>query len=319
VKYQGIVPLPAVFGHEGTGTVEDTGPGVTEVRPGDRVIMSYAFCGTCPCCESEKPFMCENAHGLTFSGLRADGSSAIRLDGKPISGSFFQQSSFASHAITLERTVVPVQSELPPEMLAAIPCGVQTGAGTMVNTFNVGNGESVIVFGAGTVGLSAVMAAGMIGAATIICVDRIQSRLDLALELGATHILNVNDGEIPPRVKEILPRGVQYALDASATIPALEDAMECIGQGGKIAIVSFPQGGEKFPFTTKDLFIRVASLQGTIQGHSVSRKFIPKLIEWQQQGKFPYEKLISRYDFADINQALSDAASGMVIKPVLLM
>ena len=163
------------------------------------------------------------------------------------------------------------------------------------------------------------MAAGMIGAATIICVDRIQSRLDLALELGATHILNVNDGEIPPRVKEILPRGVQYALDASATIPALEDAMECIGQGGKIAIVSFPQGGEKFPFTTKDLFIRVASLQGTIQGHSVPRKFIPKLIEWQQQGKFPYEKLISRYDFADINQALSDAGSGMVIKPVLLL
>jgi len=319
VKYQGVVPLPAVFGHEGTGTVEDTGPGVKRVRPGDRVVMSYAFCGACPCCERDEPYLCENAHQLTFSGLRADGTAAIRLGGEPISGSFFQQSSFASHAITLEQTVVPIQSELPPEMLAAIPCGVQTGAGTMINTCNVKEGESVIVFGAGTVGLSAVMAARMIGAATIICVDRIQSRLDLAMELGATHVLNVNDGEIPPRVKEILPRGVQYVLDASATVAALEDAMECIGQGGKIVIVSFPEGGKKFPFTTRDLFIRVASLQGTIQGHSIPQQFIPKLIEWQQQDLFPYEKLITTYDFADINQAFSDAESGTVIKPVLLM
>lgn len=318
-KYQHVVPLPAIFGHEGTGVVEATGQGVSEIKPGDRVIMSYAFCGTCPCCDDDKPYMCENMHKLTFTGLRADGSSAIGLDGKPISGSFFQQSSFASHAITLERTVVPVESDLPPEMLAAIPCGVQTGAGAMINTFDVKEGESVIVFGAGTVGLSAVMAAKMIGAATIICVDVIQGRLDLAMELGATHTLNVNDGEIPPRVKEILPRGAQYAFEASATVPALEDAMECIGQGGKIAIVSSPQGGKKFPFTTRSLFIRVGSLQGTIQGHSVPRKFIPKLIEWQRQGQFPYEQLITTYDFADINQAFSDAEAGTVIKPVLLM
>ncbi len=318
-KYRGIVSLPAVFGHEGTGTVEEVGQGVSQLIPGDRVIMSYAFCGACPCCDSDRPYMCENAHKLTFSGLRADGSKTIRLNGEPISGSFFQQSSFASHAITLERTVVPVRSDLPPEMLAAVPCGVQTGAGTMINTFNVGDGESVIIFGVGTVGLSAVMAARMRGAGTIICVDKIQSRLDLARELGATHVLNIDDDEIPSRVKKILPRGVQYAFDASATVAALEDAMECIGQGGKIAIVSFPQGGKKFPFTTRKLFIRVASLQGTIQGHSIPRKFIPKLIEWQQQGKFPYEKLISMYDFADINQAFRDAESGTAIKPVLLM
>ena len=159
----------------------------------------------------------------------------------------------------------------------------------------------------------------MIGAATIICVDKIQSRIDLASELGATHVLHIDDGEIPPRVKELLPRGAQYAFDTSATVAALEDAMQCIGQGGKIAIVSYPDRGKKFPFTTRDLFIRVASLQGTIQGHSVPREFLQKLIDWQQQGLFPYEKLINTYDFADINQAFSDAESGTVIKPVLLM
>jgi aryl-alcohol dehydrogenase len=318
-KYRHVAPLPAVLGHEGTGVVEATGQGVSEIKAGDRVIMSYAFCGACPCCDDDKPYMCENMYEVTFTGLRADGSNSIRLDGKPISGSFFQQSSFASHAITLERTVVSIETDLPPEMLAAIPCGVQTGAGAMMNTFDVKKGESVIVFGAGTVGLSAVMAAKMIGAATIICVDVIQSRLDLAMELGATHVQNINDGGIPPRVKEVLPRGAQYAFDASATVAALEDAMECIGQGGKIAIVSFPDGGKKFPFTTKDLFLRVGSLQGTIQGHSVPRRFLPQLLEWQQKGLFPYEKLISTYDFADINRAFSDAEAGTVIKPVLLM
>lgn len=318
-KFQGVLPLPAVFGHEGTGIVEASGPGVTQVKPGDRVIMSYAFCGSCPYCADDKPYLCENNQQLSFTGRRADGSPAMRLNGKPISGSFFQQSSFASHAITLERTVVLVDSELPPEMLAAIPCGVQTGAGAMLNTFGVKEGETVIVFGAGAVGLSAVMAARMINAATIICVDMLENRLDLALELGATHALNINDGEIPPRVRDILPRGARYAFDASATVAALEDAMQCIGQGGKIAIVSFPEGGQKFPFTTKELFLRVASLQGTMQGHAVPQRFLPKLIEWQQQGLFPYEKLITRYDFADINKAFSDAESGTAIKPVLLM
>jgi aryl-alcohol dehydrogenase len=263
--------------------------------------------------------MCENTFELSFSGSRADGSSVIRLDGKPISGSFFQQSSFASHAITLEWTVVPLESDLPPYMLAAIPCGIQTGAGAMINTFGVQEGESVIVFGAGTVGMSAVMAARMINASTIICVDVLQNRLEMAADLGATHVLNANEGEVPQRVREILPRGAQYAFDASATVRALQDAMECIGQGGRIAIVSFPQGGKKFPFTTRELFLRVGSLQGTIQGHSVPREFLPKLIEWQQKGLFPYEKFITTYDFADINKAFGDAEAGTAIKPVLLM
>lgn len=318
-KFRAVVPLPAVFGHEGTGIVEETGEGVTGIKPGDRVIMSYAFCGSCPCCQDDKPYLCEKGQELSFSGKREDGSPTMRLGGEAISAAFFQQSSFASHSITLAKTVVPLATDLPPEMLAAIPCGVQTGAGTITNTFQVRQGESVIVFGAGTVGLSAVMAAKMIGAGTIVCIDRIESRLDKAMELGATHVLNIDDGEIPSRVRTILPRGVQYALDSSATVRALDDAIRSIGQGGKVAIVSYPEGGRKFPFSTKELFTRVGSLVATIQGHSVPRQFLPKLIEWQRAGLFPYEKLITTYEFGDINRAFSDAASGAVIKPVLVM
>ncbi len=318
-KYRQIVPLPAVFGHEGTGIVEAIGEGVHELKPGDRVIMSYAFCGSCAWCEKDEPFLCESMQELTFSGKRADGSPTLTQNGEPVGGAFFQQSSFASRAITLERSVVPVDSDLPPEMLAAIPCGVQTGAGAMINTFGVQKGDSVIIFGAGTVGLSAVMAARMIGAGTIICVDLLQNRLDLADDLGATHVLNANDGGVPQRVREILPRGAQYAFDASATVAALKSAVACIGQGGKIAIVSYPEGEKEFAFSTRELFLRVGSLQGTIQGHSVPRRFLPKLIDWQRAGRFPYEKLITTYEFADINRAFADAEAGTVIKPVLLM
>jgi aryl-alcohol dehydrogenase len=318
-KYQGILALPAVFGHEGVGLVEATGAGVTSVNPGDRVILSYPWCGTCPWCRDQEPYKCENIPKLKFGGMRMDGSSTIRQGGVPLTSAFFQQSSFATHAIALERAIVPVTTDKPPEMLAALPCGIQTGAGSIMNTFGVAAGESVIIFGAGTVGLSAVMAAHVAGAYPIFCIDLNESRLELALDLGATHAFNINDGDVPRRVRDVLPRGVQYALDASATVAALEDALECIGQGGRIAVVSFPRGGEKFPFTTKTLFQRVGSLQGTIQGHSVPRKFIPKLIELHEQGCFPYEKLITTYDFSDINRAFSESQSGEVIKPVLIM
>jgi len=120
-------------------------------------------------------------------------------------------------------------------------------------------------------------------------------------------------------VREIMPRGINYAFETSTTVIALEDAMECIGQGGRIGIVSYPDGGKKFPFSTKNLFQRVGSIQGIVQGHSIPRKFIPQLIEWQRQGIFPYQKLITTYAFSDINSAFRDAALGTVVKPVLMM
>ena len=318
-KFREVVALPAVLGHEGTGIVEEIGSGVNSVKPGDRVIISYPWCGRCPFCVADEPYKCEHISTLKFSGARLDKSKTIFINGEPVSSAFFQQSSFATRAITLERSVIPAPLDLPAEMLAAIPCSIQTGAGAIINSFGVKQGESLLIFGAGAVGLSAVMAAKMTGAEPIICVDRIQHRLDLAADLGADHVINFDVDDIPRRVREIRPRGIQYAFETSTTVKALEDALECIGRGGKIGIVSYPHGGEKFPFTTKNLFLHVASIQGIIQGHAVSGRFIPKLIEWQRQGVFPYQKLIKTYAFSDINEAFRDAASGTVVKPVLMM
>ena len=321
-KFRQRLPLPAVFGHEGVGVVEAVGSTVGDVDVGERVILSYPFCTECAYCERSEPYRCERIPALKFGGKRLDGSATISLDGTDITSAFFQQSSFATHAIALEQAIVPVSdlaADCPAEVLAALPCGVQTGAGAVMNTFDGQVGESIAIMGAGAVGLSAVMAAKVIGMSPIICVDLHAGRLELAGELGATHVINVSDGDVVESIRSAAPEGARYALDSSATVPGLETAIAAIGQGGKVGIVSYPNEGEPFPFNTKELFLKVASLHGIVQGFSVPRAFLPRLLELYNRGVFPIDKLVTTYEFKDINTALDDAHSGAAIKPVLLM
>ena len=319
VKFRNQLSLPGVFGHEGVGTVAAIGSAVSSVAVGDRVVISYPWCGECPCCERSEPYRCERIPKLKFGGSRFDGSHTIRLEGDPITSSFFQQSSFATRAITLEDAVVPVDPDTDPAMLASLPCGVQTGAGAVFNTFDMQSDDSLVVFGVGTVGLSALMAARVKGVSPRIAVDVKPERLAFAKELGATHVLNAMEVDVPEEVKKICPRGVNYALETAINPKALEDAIECLAQGGNVGIFSAPPPGAKFPFTTRGLFVRVASLHGIVQGSSIPKEFIPKLVELQKQGVFPYEKLVTTYKFSEINQALEDMESGSVVKPVLVM
>ena len=321
-KFRQRLPLPAVFGHEGVGVVEATGSAVRDVDVGERVILSYPFCTECSPCGRHEPYRCERIPALKFGGKRLDGTATISYEGEDITSAFFQQSSFATHAIALEQAVVPVSglaADVPAQVLAALPCGVQTGAGAVMNTFDGQAGESIVILGAGAVGLSAVMAAKVIGMSPIICADLHAGRLELAAELGATQVINVADGDVVASIHEIAPKGVHYALDSSATVPGLEAAIGAIGQGGKVGIVSYPNEGEPFPFNTKDLFLKVASLHGIVQGFSVPREFLPRLLELFNDGVFPIDRLVTTYEFKDINKALDDAHSGAAIKPVLLM
>lgn len=314
---QKLMPLPGVLGHEGAGIVEAVGLGVKHVRPGDRVISSYPSCGTCHGCMTGHRYHCDHHIPLGFAGTRLDKTHSIYLNKKPISGAFFQQSSFATHSISVERNVVPVQGNQAAEMLAAIPCGVQTGAGSILNTFKVGARDSVAIFGAGAVGLSAVMASKLAGAFPIIAVDIVEERLNLALELGATHVLNAREGEIPERIKDIVSTGVSYSLETSANEQALNDAIASLATGGECGMVIAPHYGQKYPFSPTEIFQRAANLRGIIQGSSIPHTFLPSLLKLNQQGRFPYERLISVYDFEDINQAVADTKAGKAIKPVL--
>jgi aryl-alcohol dehydrogenase len=318
-KAQERVPMPAVLGHEGTGVVEAVGSAVTRVRAGDRVIISYPLCGTCPNCVEGKAYICDHAFPLSFAGTRLDGSKPITLNGESISSAFFQQSSFSTHAITLERDVVPVEGDHSPEMLAAIPCGVLTGAGAVLNTFKAGPKDGLVVFGAGAVGLSAVMAGHLAGVFPLIAVDIVEDRLNLALELGATHVLNATQGDIAARIREIAPRGVDFSLETSSNGQAFLDAIDSLCMGGQCGFVTAPNLDEKTPFSPQFILHRAASIGFIVLGRGMPNTFLPRIMELNQQGLFPYDRLIKTYVFSDINKAFKDSHDGVAIKPVLLM
>ncbi len=319
ISVQDMMHMPVVLGHEGTGVVEEVGTEVSRIKAGDRVTISYGWCNNCPNCLEGLIYICDIGVQCNFGGTRLDGTHTIRLAGEPITAAFFQQSSFATHAITLERDVVPIDEGLSAQMAAPLGCGIMTGAGGILNTLKIGAKDSLVVFGAGTVGLSAIMAGRLVGASPLIAVDINAGRLELALELGATHAFNAGDGEIPERIREICPRGVEFSFETSGVEQALNDAIACLAMAGHCGIVTAPHYGEKYPFSPSEVFFRAASLQGVFIGSAVPRTFLPQLVGFQRDGRFPYERLIKTYDFADINQAFKDTESGEVIKPVLLM
>lgn len=314
-----LLPSPAVLGHEGCGVIEATGRAVSELRAGDWVVMSYAWCGTCTHCRQGQPYTCESNLPLNFSGRRQDGSATLRLGGQPVSAAFFQQSSFATRAITLARDVVKVPPGSPPELLAALPCGVMTGAGAVLNALQVRAGEGLAVFGAGAVGLSAIMAARIVGAHPIVAIDIHPQRLELARELGATLALNATDPDVAARLHALAPRGLPYAVETSGSERAFSDALDCLGLGGTCAYVTVPGRGANIPFNPEKFFLKAARMQGVFLGSAVPAVFLPRLLAWQQQGRFPFERLVRTYGLADINRAVADAAGGVTVKPVLMM
>lgn len=312
-----ICPLPAVFGHEGAGIVERVGARVGKLRRGDRVVMTFGSCGQCRHCRGEAPAYCEHGHHLQFGGARADGSTTLSRAGEPVHGSFFQQSSFATHALGTERNVVVLPGDMPLELAAPLGCGVQTGAGVVLLSLRAPAGSSIAVFGTGTVGLSAIMAAHDVGLDPIVAIDIDPARLELARELGATHTLDAREGDTAARILSIAPGGVRYSLESSAALPALNDAIGCLARRGECALVTVPALGEPVPFSLLPLLTGGRRLIAVLEGDSVPDVFIPRLAAMHRAGRLPLDRLITKYDFTAIGRALEDAAAGRSIKPVL--
>ncbi len=310
--------LPAVLGHEGAGIVEQVGSAVDEVKPGDRVIVSWPSCGDCPSCASGQPYKCDHLSLLTFSGARLDGSHTVKLNEDWISSPFFQQSSFASHAIIPANSLVQAPSDLPAHLLAALPCGLMTGAGAVVNSFMAGARDQLMVFGAGAVGLSAIMAGRVVGAYPIVAVDINDERLSLALELGATYALNAARDDVPTRLTELLPRGVSCALDTTGMDSTWSTASQCLGMGGTLGAVHVP-GGDTLHFRATEMMKRGAQFKFIMAGSALPREFLPLLIDWYRQGRYPFDRLVKTFAFSDINTAFAESKSGQAVKPVLVM
>jgi len=308
---------PIVLGHEGAGVVVAVGDEVTGVRPGDHVVLSYRSCGSCPeCAGGHRPY-CRDFRTLNGIGTRPDGSPTMRRNGSRLYGSFFGQSSFASHALAYESNVVVVGDAIDLAVAAPLGCGVQTGAGTVLNVLAPPPESSLAVFGAGGVGLSAVMAAFASGVGTIVAVDPVAERRGLAEDLGATTALDPGACDVVDAIRAVTGGGATHAIDTTAKGAVINQAIGALAPLGTLALVGLRPA--EFAMDIQSVMSGGKTVRGVIEGDAAPREFIPRLVELHLQGRLPLGKLIRRYDFEDIEIAFADAASGRTIKPVLCL
>jgi aryl-alcohol dehydrogenase len=312
------VTLPVILGHEGVGIVEETGSGVTSLKKGDRVIMSFPSCGKCDYCRDGHPYACDHLNTLFFDGVYNDGTKRFSQNGIAIS-SFFGQGAFADHVIIDARNAVRVDIDADDDLasLCSLGCGVQTGAGAVLNRIKPGKGTSIAVFGCGGVGMSAIMAAAIAGCSIVAGVDTVPARLELAKELGATHVINSRETDPVAEIKRITGGGAHNSVESSGTANVTLQALACLRREGMAVLLSVT-GPETIRLPLEAYLLNPSvTLAGLSEGGSNPQTFIPELVKYYKEGRLPVDKLVKFYDFRDIEKAFDDSHKGLTIKPVL--
>ncbi|MGO2051362.1 NAD(P)-dependent alcohol dehydrogenase [Glutamicibacter sp. 287] len=312
------VPLPVVLGHEGSGIVDAVGADVDGFSVGDKVVLGPAYCGSCEQCVSGHPMYCVNFYDRNFGVQRPDGSKAFSENGTPVGSHFFGQSSFAEYTNVVAHGAVKVPDDVPLDILGPLGCGIMTGSGAVLNVLKPEPGSSVVVFGTGAVGMAGMLAAKAAGATTIIMVDIVESRLEYAKELGATHTVNSKEVDPVQAIKDITGGGAQYALDTTGVPMVFTQMTNSLAIRGHAALVGAAKLGTEAKIDIGTQLLAGINVHLVIEGDAVPKEFIPRLINLYRQGLFPFDKLIKTYKFEDINQAFADSADGSTLKPVIV-
>ncbi|KAF3812120.1 Aryl-alcohol dehydrogenase [Colletotrichum gloeosporioides] len=316
-----VPPYPRIVG---AGYVKSVGNKVSKVKPGDAVLLSFAFCTQCHNCKFGAPGYCESFNEINFTGCSTSfsNSGTGRIS---IGGSFFGQSSFSRLARVKQTSIVNVtrlvnsKDEL--KMLAPLGCGIQTGAGTITKLAAAKPDDAVAVIGLGGVGLAAVMAAKIIGCRTVIGIDRVPSRLDLAQSLGATH--TVNTANITNTLTEEIWKltsgpGSTITVDATGVVPLIKQGLEFTAKQGKMILLGVAPMDATLDLPLVPHMVSGKQLLGSMEGGVHPEDYIPQLIQWYHEGRFPLEKLIKTYDVKDFELAVKDMEDGTTIKPILI-
>ncbi len=314
-------PLPAVLGHEGVGRIAALGSAVSDFAVGDRVVISFSWCGQCSSCLGGAPVYCQHWPVLNLvGGGRLDGSSTVSHPGQALHGHFFGQSSFSRRIVAAAHSLVRVPDDIPASVLAPLGCGVQTGVSAVTSVLRPGPGARVAVFGVGAVGLSAIMGLAITGATEIIAVDIHPSRLALARVLGATATIDASSGNVAEQIASCTGKaGLTGAIETSGNLGSLHTAVASLAPSGVCVVIGVPRAGETVAIDVVNLVARGLRIIGTNQGDAVPRTFIPQLIELYRRGRLPVEKITTCFPFAEINQAAAASLNGSVIKPLLMM
>jgi S-(hydroxymethyl)glutathione dehydrogenase/alcohol dehydrogenase len=308
-------PAPAVLGHEAAGIVEEVGEQVRYVQPGDHVIACLSvFCGTCEKCTTGHPNLCVSPD---TKRTEADPPKiTYAKDGAPV-WQFLNISSFAERMLLHENAVVKIREDMPLDRAALIGCGVMTGVGAALNTAKVEPGSTVAVFGAGGVGLAAIQGARIAGARMIIAVDLVESKLALAKELGATHIVDGSSRDAAKAVRELTGGGVDYAFEAIGLKSAAEQAFSSLASGGVATIIGMIPVGEKIEIEGR-YFLSERKIQGSSMGSNRFRVDMPRYIDFYLQGRLHLDEMITRRGrLEDVNEAFRAMKAGEVARTVL--
>lgn len=323
IHLKGFLPgemFPNVFGHEGAGIVEAVGAGVSDVEVGDHVVLSFRSCRACENCKNDLVGYCDSSLLLNYMGMRMDGTTTYSRDGSPVFGNFFGQSSLSQHAIAYADNCVVVDKSVDLTKVAPYGCGFQTGAGTVLNVLKPTPTDSLVVFGCGAVGLAAIAAAKHLGLGTIIAIDPLESRREIAAQYGAIGIdplpSDAPDFNVVEKVKEHSGGGASYAIDTTAISAVVKQAQQALKVRG--TLVALGLGPEEYAIDAIDLLQTGKIIRSSIEGDSDPQEMVPRLIALNAAGEFDVDGLIATYPFSEINTAVADVLAGKVVKPVLV-
>ncbi len=307
--------LPVVLGHEGAGVVEEVGPGVAGLAPGDHVLLTWLpYCGHCRQCVRGRPSLCENT--AWYDATLEDGTCRFHLNGRPVH--HYNTSSFAERSVVPARTAVKVDPALPLTELAVMGCAVMTGVGAVLNTARVRPGDSVAVVGCGGVGLNVVQGARIAGALTIVAVDVVAAKLELARELGATHVVDASGANAVEAVRSIVPGGVDHAFEALGRLETIETTLVLTGRGGQALLIGMAAPDLRVPLDALTTTLEERCVRGSWYGSCVPLRDLPLLIELYGSGRLRLDPLITRCTLDDVNDAFRRMEAGETARSVIV-
>jgi NDMA-dependent alcohol dehydrogenase len=312
--------MPMALGHEGAGIVEEVGPGVTNCKPGDHVVLSFIpSCGQCFYCTSGHTNLC-NMGAAILMGPQLDGTFRMHNAKGEDVGQMCVISTFSERTVVPDMSVVKVADYYPLDKAVLVGCGVPTGIGAVIHRAKVQPGSTVMVIGCGGIGMNAVQGAALAGARMIIAVDVVDFKLEKAKEFGATHTINAKTQDVVQIVKDLTwGLGVDYAFEAIATPATIGQAYACIGKNGTVVVIGLtPATAESIPIPPLDLVLFQKTVMGTLYGDSQPRNDIPNLLQLYGAGKIKLDELITHtYTLDQINEAYADMLAGKNIRGVI--
>ena len=306
--------LPAVYGHEASGIVEQVGPAVARIKPGDHVVVTLIrSCGYCYFCARGEPNMCETKFPLDGESRLYDSAGSSVVQG-------LRTAAFAEYVVVDQSQVVQVPAKVPLDSAALLACGVITGLGAVVNTARVPAGSSVVVIGTGGVGLNSIQGASLSGAQPIIAVDPVDSKLEAAQNFGATHTVNPGEQDLQDTVQAWTGgRGADFVFVTVGSGQAITDGVTLLRRAGTLVVVGMPASGVKASVEAVDLADNAQTIIGSKMGSTRLQVDVPKLVELYEQKRLKLDELITRrYSLDEINEAIAAVHNAEALRNVII-